>query len=100
MPIPINIKINKAGNPPKFDSMRIPSIPARSTMVIAKRPTNKPQITLRKTGDSWSLAVISLQEILLIALVAESAAVTKDKYANMRKKIIHAEENGKFPNIA
>ncbi len=78
MPIVTAVKSKSAGNPPKFDSILIPSTPAAFIMIKAVAPISTPQIILRNIGAEADSALIFLVLMALMASVFESAAVTYD----------------------
>ena len=81
--------MNKAGNPPKFEIILIPSTPAKLTMIHATSPIILPQNTF-KTVDEVSL--VELTDAM--AVVFESAEVINDKNIRSIKNTVIKGANG------
>lgn len=74
----LSIPKNIAGNPPRYESILIPSIPSDVMNIRETIPTVAPQIILMYVGASCLPSVIPVVEILAIALVVESVAVINE----------------------
>ena len=81
--------INKrAGRPPRFDRVLIPSMPENIIMIYAIEPMVVPQVIFMANGAVIFSVEIPLVLNRLIASVFESAAVTYEIKAVSKKTIL------------
>ena len=86
---------NKAGRPPKFDNIRMPSMWAKLIMIQAIRPIITPQTILIILPGSGLSGEIPVELSPPIAEVLESAAVTNEMKVASRNTGIKSLASGK-----